>query len=155
MALALFACAACETGTTADELSITGVVVRAEPLTRGTGCGTKAGQVYKYAAVATRAGTDRVVDAGLYDCFADAAFVNLPPDEGGSYRFDIHVFAFDRGQHDAQAGAMGTALSRDDSGAPAGALTGFRALMTLAKTRCTVTQTLTVQSIASCEPLAR
>ncbi|HRG96434.1 MAG TPA: hypothetical protein PLR99_09310 [Polyangiaceae bacterium] len=155
VALAALTSAACESGTTTDELAITGVVVRAEPLTRGTGCGTKPGQVYKYAAVTTRAGTELVVDAGLYDCFADAAFINLPPDEGGSYRFDIHVFAFDRGQHDAQAGAVGVALSRGEDGVPAGALGAFRALTTLAKTRCTVTQTLTVQSVASCEPLSR
>ena len=148
-------CAACESGTTTDELAITGVVVRAEPLTRGTGCGTRAGQVFKYAAVTTRAGTERVVDAGLYDCFADAAFINLPPDDTGSYRFDIHVFAFDRGQHDAQAGAVGAALARGEDGVPAGALGGLRALTTLARTRCTVTQTLTVQSVASCDPLTR
>lgn len=155
VALAAAPSAACESGTTTDELAITGVVVRAEPLTRGTGCGTKAGQVFKYAAVTTRAGTERVVDAGLYDCFADAAFINLPPDEGGSYRFDIHVFAFDRGQHDAQANDLGAALARGDDGVPAGALGGLRALTTLARTRCTVTQTLTVQSVASCDPLAR
>lgn len=153
LAVVALASVACETGTTTDELAITGVVVRAEPLTRGTGCGTSPGEVYKYAAVATRAGTEAVVDAGLYDCFADAAFINLPADNNGAYLFDIYVFAFDRGQADAQAGAVGVALARGDTGVPAGALSGFRAMTVLGKTQCSVTQTLTVQSVASCEPL--
>ncbi len=153
LGLVALGASACETGTSTEELTITGIVVRAEPLTRGTGCGTKPGQVFKYAAVTTRANTAIVVDAGLYDCFADAAFVNLPSDGQGSFDFNVHIFAFDKPRHDAQLGAINTALGRDGSGIPSGALDGLKALSALGGTLCSVRQELTVQSVAACEPL--
>ena len=104
-------------------------------------------------AIATRAGTTTVVDAGSYDCFADAAFVNLPPDAQGRYDFDIHVVAFDKPRYDAQVGAITTAVADNETGVPSGALEAIGALAKLGTTVCNVKQVFTVQSVASCDPL--
>ena len=61
----------------------TGVLVRAEQLTRGRGCGSAASNVYKYAVVvfgyASGPAGDRAsytfpLVGNIYDCFADGEF---------------------------------------------------------------------------------
>ena len=88
-------------GTTSDATipPITGIVIRGDALTRGRGCGQGPGQVFKYAAVVfgqtdrTNNGApvvpsggpredvndyDLPVTAGVFDCYTDATFVQLP-----------------------------------------------------------------------------
>lgn len=149
---------ACETASTSDETSITGVVVRTTQLLEGTGCGTRVGQVYKYLAVAVHAGQTEAVAAGVYDCFADAAFVNLPADpKTGGYDFEIFVYAFDASRYEAQKAKIDEVLG--DMYPPPGrtpsapVLQSANALEPYAKSRCTVTQALTVQSVAACTAL--
>lgn len=149
---------ACETASTSDETTITGVVVRTTQLLEGTGCGTRTGQVYKYLAVAVHAGQTEAVAAGVYDCFADAAFVNLPADpKTGTYDFEIFVYAFDASRYEAQKGSIDDVM---DAMYPPGGqapskpvLQSANALEPYAKSRCTVTQALTVQSVAACTAL--
>jgi len=82
-----FVVACSGSGSTAGIPPITGIVVRAETLTAGRGCGTGPTQLFKYAAVVYGStggdpndeGTYRApVTAGVYDCFADGTFVELP-----------------------------------------------------------------------------
>ena len=149
---------ACETASTSDETSITGVVVRTTQLLEGTGCGTRVGQVYKYLAVAVHAGQTDAVAAGVYDCFADAAFVNLPADPStGGYDFEIYVYAFDSSRFEAQRSKIDEvmlAMYPPDGKPPVKpVLQSANDLEPYAKSRCTVTQALTVQSVAACTAL--
>ncbi len=149
---------ACETSSTNDETTITGVVVRTTQLLEGTGCGTRAGQVYKYLAVAVHAGQTDAVAAGVYDCFADAAFVDLPADPAtGTYNFEIFVYAFDASRYEAQKAkvdeVMGAMYPPDGKKTAVPVLQSANELEPYAKSRCTVTQALTVQSVAACSAL--
>jgi hypothetical protein len=152
--------AGCETATTSDESSITGVVIRTTQLLEGTGCGTRPGQVYKYLAVAVHKGQTDAVAAGVYDCFADAAFVNLPADPTtGTYDFEIYVYAFDASRYEAQKADIDAVIAamyppaNGPTPAPASVLQLANAREPYARSRCTVTQALTVQSVAACSAL--
>jgi hypothetical protein len=159
--------AGCETASTSDENSITGVVIRTTQLLEGTGCGTRPGQVYKYLAVAVYKDRTDAVAAGVYDCFADAAFVNLPADNSTTppkYDFDIYVYAFDASRYEAQKSkvdevldALGIVLETRANNPRAvvidPVLAKANGLTAYARSRCTVTQVLTVQSVAACSAL--
>ncbi len=143
--------AACTTGTatTVTSTTVTGIVVRADTISAERGCGARPGQVYRYAAVVARQATPEVaLGAEIYDCFADAAFVNLPPDQSERYDFVVRVFAFDEPGYSSQKAAI--------EGAPAdlaGVLPALGALKSLGKADCQVSQVRTVQTVASCEAL--
>jgi hypothetical protein len=78
------------------------VILRAESLVTGVGCGTADSEVYKYVAVLSAAdGSD--VDGEIYDCFADAIFAQLD-DYGLNAHFTVHVFAFDKVAYEAKKG---------------------------------------------------
>ncbi len=163
-ALSLVA-AGCETSSSNDETSVTGIVVRSTQLLEGTGCGTRVGQVYKYLAVAVHSGQTEAVAVGVYDCFADAAFVDLPPDPTtGTYNFEIFVYAFDASRYEAQSAGVAAVLdemnrvnaekAKNPSAAIVnGALEQANKLEPYGRSRCTVTQALTVQSVAACTAL--
>src|SRR6185436_3995006 len=70
-------------GSTSGITTITGIVVRAETLTTGHGCGDKAEQLFKYGIVVfgKNPGDDRFevpIAGNVYDCFTDGTFVRLP-----------------------------------------------------------------------------
>ena len=153
---------ACETSSSQDSTSVTGIVVRSTQLLEGTGCGTRVGQVYKYLAVAVHAGQTEAVAAGVYDCFADAAFVDLPADPTtGNYNFEIFVYAFDASRYEAQKSKIDEVLramypppdAGPEVGTPASVLQLANAREPYGRSRCTVTQALTVQSVAACTAL--
>jgi hypothetical protein len=87
---------------------ITGIVVRASTLVAGYGCGTGAGQIYKYSVVVStfdEAGATQVfIAGGTYDCFADATFVNLCSSSSGNFVFNVNVYAFTEAQWNAPDG---------------------------------------------------
>ncbi|MEO8801254.1 MAG: hypothetical protein ABI551_25405 [Polyangiaceae bacterium] len=139
IALGAFACSS--TPTTLGTVLATGITVRAASLTTDLGCGTGNGQVYKYAAVLADPAA-----AGLYDCFADAAFVKLPLTGDGGGIYDVTVFMYDKATYDANAGAIQSAIAGAD---PATALSAIPASFT---TSCTATQTLNIQTVAQCAP---
>ena len=114
--------------------------MRAQDLTAGAGCGTGPGQVYKYAAVLADPHFGRV-----YDCFADAAFVNLPgTSDGGAY--SLEVFLYDKAAYDANADFIESAAGASNA---IDALSQVPATWT---TSCTATQTLNIQTVAQCLP---
>src|SRR6185369_467300 len=85
---------------------ITGIVVRAETLTTGRGCGTSPTNVFKYAVVvfgfsgngaspADRASYTTPVTANVFECFTDGAFIELTPVQGIS-TFRLEVYAYNQ-----------------------------------------------------------
>jgi hypothetical protein len=70
---------------TPDELNNTGTLV----------CGTDAGDVYKYVAIVINNSRD-IAGAGVFDCFADVVFGNLPGTDAGSLNFAIWVYVYDQ-----------------------------------------------------------
>jgi hypothetical protein len=156
VALSLGAVAACS-GTTSDTTpTITGVLIRAETLTAGRGCGVSPSQVYKYAAVVF---SDSTTDpskpefatplvASVFDCFADGAFVNLPAAANQSTTYKIELYVYDEADFTPKAGIIGGAL---------GATPNTQQLRENApptwSTTCYATQVQDVQSLAVCDPI--
>jgi hypothetical protein len=143
----------------------TGVIIRAESLTTGRGCGPNPGQVFKYAAVIfgqSKGGGFRVpITGNVYDCFADGAFLELPLVNGSNqYRLEIRAFnraAFD----DAREKLAGLtnlpgpkdAGFADDPQGSSPELEAFESTVATWTTTCTATQLPAVQSLAVCDGL--
>ena len=141
--------AACGSGGGADSLPpITGVVVRAESLTTGRGCGRGAEQVFKYAAVLVGRGDnglfDRFIAGNVYDCFADGLFVDLPA-SGGAFEYRVQIFAYNEA-------AFLPASS--EVAAKAQTVTGLRTTSPTYTTTCNAVQLDLVQTLAVCKPLS-
>jgi hypothetical protein len=154
---------------------VTGIVVRAETLTTGRGCGPKPGQVFKYAVVVygKNPGNDAFelpLAANVYDCFADGTFVRLPF-VNRSNRYRLSVKAFNQSTFERARERLVTLPSiappqeeRDDAGTrtgiyqipfpPPSALVDFDATSATWRTECFATQLEEVQSLAVCDPLA-
>ena len=131
---------------------ITGIVIRAETLTNGRGCGRGPAQLYKYAAIvygytdgpADVKGSYRTpVTAGVYDCFADGTFVELPQ-TGGSSTFRLDVFAYSEPAYAAASATIEGAGTNGDA---------LRTTNPTWTTVCTATQLRDVQALAVCDPL--
>ena len=155
---ALFFVAACAgTSSTTALTPVTGILVRADALVAGIGCGTGSGQIYRYAAVVTQlpdngGGPDAeqpVAGAGgIFECYADAAFRQLQPGPYGKLSFVVEIYAFSKAAYDAQN--AGGALDRAAAGGW-GQLQTFRPTY---KTSCTATQQENVEVLAVCGPLS-
>jgi hypothetical protein len=99
---AAVALAGCPTSTAATAYTpVTGILIRSSSLVAGRGCGTGPGQVYRYAAelwYADEAGapTGDPQYSGVFDCFTDGLFSNLPPQPGTTnYDFTLKIYAYD------------------------------------------------------------
>jgi hypothetical protein len=138
---------------------ITGIVVRGESAVGDSGCGTGAAQVFKYAAV-LRTGTDfadagvdagggapgQLVAVGVYDCFSDGLFAELPLD--GAYTVELYGYA--KPQWDLSGAAIGDA-SAQRSEATAREVNGkLLAAKPITTTLCTAVQRTGIQTVASC-----
>jgi hypothetical protein len=139
--IGLSACSSTVTPT--GVIPVTGITIPAATLTSGLGCGTGAGQVYKYAAVVQ----DPAVGA-VYDCFADAAFVNLLPQADGGGLYTLDVFLYDKATYDANASQINAAV-----GAAGGAQT-LALLPSSYSTTCTGSQIGNLQTQALCAPIS-
>lgn len=168
--------AACGSTSGTDALPpITGIVVRAETLTSGHGCGPKATQVFKYVALVFGANPaapdvrDELLAANVYDCFADGQFVELPL-SAGSAQYALQIYVYNSAAYAAAGGDAGikgitgrlTALRAAvaaDGGAPEraavkAALAALPATNPTYSTTCDAAQFPDVQSLAVCQPLA-
>jgi hypothetical protein len=158
---------ACGSGDTSGITPITGIVVRADDLVAGHGCGTGPDQVYKYSVVVStvpEVGQDPAfIAGGTFDCFADATFVNLCASTNGSLTFNVEVYAFTQAQY-AGVGATPGELADDPSycsldGGPVpldvDACTARNALRAEASfaASCTATQQSNIEVVAVCSPL--
>jgi hypothetical protein len=131
----------------------TGVVVRAETLTSGVGCGTGEAQIWKYAAVAVNDADGTAVAGATYDCFADAVLVNLQPSlADAGVTFTIHVFAYDEAAYTKNAATVASVIARipDDEQKVVPALDTTAPTYT---TTCSVTEEANIQAVASCGAL--
>lgn len=131
---------------------ITGIVIRAETLTVGRGCGRAPTQLFKYAAIVygytdgpedVKGSYRTPVTAGVYDCFADGTFVELPA-TGGSTTFRLDVFAYSELAYVAAKATIDSAGTNGDA---------LRTTNPTWTTVCTATQLRDVQALAVCDPL--
>jgi hypothetical protein len=87
---------------------ITGIQLPSAAIVAGHGCGTGGpDQVYKYAAIVGYAVEGGVaggasgdggvaITSGVFDCFADGLFSNLPGSDAGSFSFDVAIYAYNQ-----------------------------------------------------------
>lgn len=145
--------ASCATTGTPITSPITGIIVIADLLIGDLGCGTKAGQVYKYAAVVIDA--DGVpVAAETYDCFADGTFVNLNPSDSGSLSFTVQIFAYDQSAYLARQKDIEGDVALVNSPGSNGPVNLFPSVPSTWKTICEATQQSQVEVLAVCAPLS-
>ena len=138
--------AACSatTAATSSISPVTQVIVRADALLLGHGCGADDGQVFKY--TATIFDADKVpAGTGVYDCFADATFSNLTGSSTSVYTFTLQIQAFNAKTYMANRDAVAAAVAKRDAAALDGLATS--------KTACSATQQPNVQVLAVCDPL--
>ena len=82
---------ACSGSTTSTTTAVEpAIVLRGTDLTSGLGCGTGPTQVFKYATVLSQFGTP--LAGGVYDCFADAAFVKPPVALDSEVTVEVFLF---------------------------------------------------------------
>jgi hypothetical protein len=173
--------AACGSTAGTDTLPpITGIVVPAEALTTGHGCGRNATQIFKYLVVVygvnpadanlppNEQRRDEFLASNVYDCFADGQFVELPA-SGGSARYALQVYVYNAAAYDAAGGdaaimgktarlASARAALLNDGGAAEREtiqteLAALPATNPTFNTTCAATQSADVQSLAVCDPL--
>lgn len=138
-------------GTDAQDtyVPITGVLVRAETLTRGRGCGVGANQIFKYAAVVlgrnpSSSAFDVFLAGNVYDCFADGQFVGLPA-SGGLFDYTLQIYAYNELAYRAAGDAAIRAAATNPAQLPTTNPTFT--------TTCQATQLKLAQALAVCQPL--
>jgi hypothetical protein len=101
---------ACGTGNSTGITPTTGIVVRADELVSGYGCGTGPNQIYEYAVIVSsfaEGGAAPVfIAGGAYPCYADATFINLCASTSGSLAFNVNVYAFTQAQWNLQSSKL-------------------------------------------------
>jgi len=158
--LFLLALTGCPGATTTPTLTpVTGILVRADALVSGIGCGTRDDQIYRYAAVITQhdAATNTEITqqeiGGVFDCFADAAFRQLLPGTDGKLSFNVQIYAFNFASYTTQ-----NTNGQLDTDAPKGDATDWNKLQNYDptySTSCTATQQENVEVLAVCDPLTK
>jgi len=145
--------AACSGASSTAVPPTTGILIRAETLTSGLGCGRDPTQLFKYAVVVfgyagTGDANDRTsyttaVTSNVFDCYTDGAFISLQP-QAGSSTFRLEVYAYNEPAYTAaraqiDAAGTNTTVLRDST--------------PTWTTECTATQQENVQALASCDVL--
>ncbi|HVH47795.1 MAG TPA: hypothetical protein VM925_35910 [Labilithrix sp.] len=150
---------ACSSSSSTTIPPTTGILIRAETLTAGRGCGPGPTQLRKYAVVVysinpALAGTPAEGDAksydfpltgNVFDCYADGAFISLPSTAGNS-TFRLEVYAYSEDAYE------GSAADIERAGLAADATT-LRIKTPTWTTDCIATQQTNVQALANCGPL--
>ncbi len=142
-------------GTTAAATGITpvtGILIRSDALVSGFGCGTRAGQVFKYvAAVASDDTPGAFVYANAFDCFADGVFSNIPLPDTGNPSFTVRILAVNKDAYAAQTAALNAIVT-----AAQGVITNPINIGGLAPTwttTCHATQQANIAVLAVCDAL--
>ncbi|MBX3199337.1 MAG: hypothetical protein KF894_14485 [Labilithrix sp.] len=160
---------ACGSSSSTSLPPTTGILIRAETLTAGRGCGTAETQLFKYVVVVfqysggdpnLRASYDAVVTSNAFDCYTDGAFISLPTIDGNA-TFRLEVFAYNRPAYEVApasidaAPVLGRARTPEDRARLATFAGELRERTTPTwTTECTATQQANVQALASCDPLS-
>lgn len=138
------------TAPTTGYTPITGIEIPADAIVAGHGCGTGVDQVFKYAAVVSTPTVQTFVTSGVFDCFANGVFSNLPSPDGGSETFDVSIYAYNQTSFpDPLLCLPNTAPCPGDD---AGAIAPWQSSANWTTT-CTVIQVQGVASITKCGPL--
>jgi hypothetical protein len=158
VAAALSGCPA--TATTTAYTPITGILIRSSSLVAGIGCGTGTDQVYQYGAFLSYVVDDAgdhgpAAYSGVFDCYSDGLFSNLPADDAGSLSFDLTIVAWNQASFPP---ALACDVEETDGGFPGcpGDSPSFVASHSASPnwtTTCTATQQSGVSVLAVCAPL--
>jgi hypothetical protein len=157
---------ACSTSSSTGLAPTTGILIRAETLTSGRGCGSDPTQLFKYVVVvykysgggepADRASYRTPVTTNAFDCYTDGAFISLPA-VGGNSSYRLEVFAYNRAAYEAARETIDFARSvgrRQDEGPLNQYRSDLQTTTPTWTTECTATQQVDVQALASCDPLS-
>jgi hypothetical protein len=141
----------------------TGIQIDSQNLVMGVGCGPGPGQVYRYAAIVGPPAPDgglgipkdaKAITSGVFDCFSDALFTNLPSPDGGATDFGVDIYAYDRASFPAQLGGCDYVhSSMACPGDDAAVVAPYEPQATWT-TSCRATQYQGVPQFAFCGPLA-
>jgi hypothetical protein len=156
VAIALAGCP--NTASTSIYTPPTGIQIDSQQLVAGIGCGSGPGQVYAYAAIVgppEKDGGDGTQGtpyaSGVFDCFSDALFMNLPSPDGGPTDFGLNIFAYDRASFPAElANCENVPLTQTCAGDDASVVNRFKSQATW-KTYCRATQYQGVPQVAQCQ----
>lgn len=153
-ALPLASVVACSGSSSQSLPPTTGILIRAETLTAGHGCGKSTTQLFKYAVVVfgydgsgderDPASYTRPITSNLFDCFTDGAFISLPATASNA-TFRLEVYAYNESAYTASRTAI------DGAGTSTSVWHTTEPTWT---TECTATQQEKVQALASCNTLA-
>lgn len=144
---------ACSGSTSTGYRPTTGILIRAETLTTGRGCGREPTNLYKYAVVVfgytsgdelDPVSYQRPVTANVFDCFTDGAFIELTPVQDNP-RFRLEVYAYNEQAYTPARDLIESAGTNT---------TQLRATSPTWTTECTAIQQRDVQTLALCSPLA-
>jgi hypothetical protein len=140
----------------------TGIQIDSQTLVAGVGCGSGPGQVYRYAAVVGPPAKDggfgtggmTPITSGVFDCFSDALFTNLPSPDGGPTDFGLDIYAYDRASFPAELGGCeNLPLSMSCPGDHPSVVLRY-AVQATWTTHCRATQSQGVPQVAQCpQPL--
>lgn len=156
-----FGLAACDDATSGGVPPVTGILIRAETLTTGRGCGTGPTQIYKYAVLVygftggdatKRESYQTFAAANSFDCYVDGEFVSLDTNVGNSL-YRLEVYAYNAQAYNAMASTIEgtiTASNTDKSGRS----DVFQRTNPTFTTECTSSQTDQVETLAQCDPLS-
>jgi len=158
VALALAGCP--NTASTSIYTPPTGIQIDSQDLVAGVGCGPGPGQVYRYAVVLGPperdggAGTPGpAIASGVFNCYSDAIFTNLPSPDGGATQFGLNIYAYDKAAFpEALGGCEYSSLSSACPGDDAAVVQRFESEATW-KTWCMATQFQGVPQVAQCGEL--
>jgi len=151
----LGAAIACSGTSSVTPFTTTGILIRAETLTTGRGCGKDPANLFKYAVyVWGYGGAGSLEDeksftqlqtSNLFDCFTDGAFIELKPVNGSlKYRLDVYAY-----NSDAFGNSQTAIVNAGDN--PALLESTSNPTWT---TSCFATQQQDVEALAVCRPLA-
>ena len=157
-AAALVGCPAA--ATTTAYTPITGILIRSSSLVAGVGCGTGTDQVYEYGAFLSYVVDDAgdhgpAVYSGVFDCYSDGLFSNLPANEAGSLSFDLTIVAWNQASFPPALACDAEETDGAFPGCP-GDEPSFLASHSASPnwtTTCTATQQSGVSVLAVCAPL--
>lgn len=140
----------------------TGVVLRAETLTSGRGCGKDPTQLYKYAVLVfeysggpadSPTSYGSVLTSNVFDCFTDGVFISLRPSSVNT-GFRLEVFGYNEASYEASRSSIDTAGSTPSSQTLGALPQLLRETAPTWSTECSVIQQENVQALVSCDPLS-
>ncbi len=151
--LAVLGAIACSGSSGTTVKPTTGILVRAETLTTGRGCGRSPTNLFKYAVVVfgyesgdplAASSYTRRLTAKVFDCYTDGSFIELAAVNGNS-RYRLEVYAYNEPAYSGSRELIETAGTNT---------TQLKTTSPTWTTECTATQQRDVQALALCTPLA-